>query len=53
MLLTLLVKPVKTTPLGTQLQKNANVKDRTLMMVQVNALLALSQHLGTLLTKNV
>jgi hypothetical protein len=50
---TLPVKPVRPIRLGIQLQKNVSAKDRISMMEQQNALLALSQHLGTLLTKNV
>ena len=50
---TLPVKPVRPIRLGIQLQKNVSVKDRISMMEQENALVALSQHLGTLLTKNV
>ena len=53
MLLALPAKPVRLTLPGIQLKKNANAKERTSLIVQINALPALNLQLGTSQTKNV
>jgi hypothetical protein len=50
-LLALLAKPVGQIKLGMQVWKNANVKEKTSLMVQVNVLHALNRYFGMSKTK--